>query len=150
MPVWITKILLTSGITKEERVIALSNEIKKLFFMSLKLNIILNLHYVPSRSDDADAPLRFSSDTDCSLSDKTWLLVESLFGPHSVDMMAIPSNVSRSKNGNKLIFSLHPVAGSSGVNIFAQDIFPAENYYVFPPFLLIGPLLNFFKFILST
>ena len=126
--------------------ITLSNEIKELFFMSLKLNIILNLHYVPSRSNDADAPSRFSSDIDCSLSDKTWLLVESLFGPHSVDMMAIPSNVRRSKNGNKLIFfSPHPVVGSSGINVFAQNFSPAENYYVFPPFLLIGPLLNFLK-----
>ena len=86
--------------------IPLTNEIKDLFFMTLKLNIILNLHYVPSTFNNADTPFRFSSDIDCSLSDNAWFLVETLFGPHSFDMMAIPSNVKKSKNGEKLILIL--------------------------------------------
>ena len=86
--------------------IPLTNEIKDLFFMTLKLNIILNLHYVLSTFNNADAPSRFSSDIDCSLSDSAWSLVETLVGPHSFDMMAIPSNVKKSKNGEKLRFPL--------------------------------------------
>lgn len=36
-------------------------------------------------------------------------------------------------------FTLH----SPEVNVFAQTISAAENAYVFPPFLLVGPLLRF-------
>ena len=130
--------------------IPLTNEIKDLFFMTLKLNIILNLHYVPSTFNNADAPSRFSSDIDCSLSDNAWSLVETLFGPHSFDMMAIPSNVKKSKNGEKLrFFSPHPVAESAGVNVFSQNLLPNENYYIFPPFILISLLINFFNLIIS-
>ena len=126
--------------------IPLTNEIKDLFFMTLKPNIILNLHYVPSTFNNADAPSRFSSDIDCSLSDNAWSLVETLFGPHSFDMMAIPSNVKKSKNGEKLrFFSPHPVAESAGVNVFSQNLLSNENYYIFPPFVLIGSLINFFE-----
>jgi len=37
-----------------------------------------------------------------------------------------------------------PTPGSRGVNVFAQDIAPHENAYVFPPFVLAGPHLRFF------
>ena len=92
------------------------------------------------------APSRFSSDIDCSLSDNAWSLVETLFGPLSFDMTAIPSNVKKSKNDEKLrFFSPHPGAESAGVNVFSQNLLPNENYYIFPPFVLIGSLINFFK-----
>ena len=80
-----------------------------IFFViiTLKLNILLNVYYVQSDLNDADSPSRFSSDIDGSLSDLTWDLVEASFGPHSVDWMAIPSNVKRSRDGEKLKFSHH-------------------------------------------
>ena len=60
--------------------------------------------------------------------------------------MAIPSNVKEGKDGKPLnFFSPYPCAGSSGVNVFAQILTPAENYYAFPPFVLIGPLIRFLK-----
>ena len=68
----------------------MTNEIKDLLFLILKLNILLNVYYVQSDLNDADSPFRFSSAIDCSLSDLTWALVEASFGPHSVDLMAIP------------------------------------------------------------
>ena len=62
--------------------------------------------------------------------------MEALFGPHSFDMMAISSNVKKSKNGEKLrFFSPHLVAESAGVNVFSQNVLPNENYYIFPPFV---------------
>ena len=35
--------------------------------------------------------------------------------------------------------------GSSGVDTFSQDLSPLENYYVFPPFVIIGSLVRFFQ-----
>ena len=125
--------------------IALSNEIKDLFSLSVNLNISLRMTYVPSDSNSADSPSRFYSDLDCTLSQVTWSQVESQFGPHSFDLMATQSNVMKDASGRDLrFFSPLPMQGSSGVNI-SQDLSPYENYYVFPPFVLIGPLLRFFQ-----
>ena len=122
----------------------LTNEIKDLFHLSLKLNIVLNLFYIPSESNDADSPSRVYSDSDCSLAGSVWDLLQSTFGPHSVDMTALPSNVMKDQNEcNLKFFSPLPFYESSGINVFAQDLSSQENYYVFPPFILIGPLLNF-------
>ena len=97
--------------------------------------------YVPS-----DSPSKFYSDLDCTLSQVTWSQVESQFGPHSFDLMATQSNVMKDASGRDLrFFSPLPMQGSSGVNIFSQDLLQYENYYVFPPFVLIGPLLRFFQ-----
>ena len=126
--------------------IELSREIKNLFALSLRLNILLKLYYVPSESNFVNTPSRFHSDADCSLSLHVWSLVEATFGPHTVDLMALPSNVMKDKIGRPLrFFSLYPISGSSGVDIFAQHLIPDENYYVFSPFVLIGPLIKFLQ-----
>ena len=112
----------------------LTNEIKDLFHLSLKLNIVLNLFYIPSESNDADAPSRVYSDSDCSLAGSVCDLLQSTFSPHSVDMMALPSNVMKDQNEcNLKFFSPLPFYESSGVNVFAQDLSSQENYYVFSP-----------------
>ncbi len=128
------------------RSIPLTNETKRLFQLSLKLNISLNLFYVPSNLNAADAPSRYSSDIDSTLAESPWKVLENIFGPHTFDLMAIPSNVRKSKDGLPLpFFSPHPAIGSSGINVFAQDLSPTENYYVFRPFILIGPLIKFMR-----
>ena len=124
----------------------LTNVIKELFELSLKLNISLKLQYVPSDQNLADQPSRVLSDIDCSLSVNAWSRVESAFGPHTVDLMAIPSNVQRTKSGRILpFFSPYPFQESMGVNVFSQHLWDDENYYIFPPFALIGPLMRYFK-----
>ena len=126
--------------------VTLSEEIKDLFSLTLKLNINLSMTYVPSKPNVADSPSRFYSDTDCSLLQFAWSLVDSAFGPHTFDLMAIPSNVMKDRHGGNLkFFSPHPVSGSSGIDVFAQLMSPNENYYAFLPFVLIGPLLRFFQ-----
>ena len=103
--------------------ISLTNEIKDFFLSPLKLNIVLNHHYVPSELNFSYLPSRFYSDLDCSLADATWALVDSLFGPHSFDLMALPSNVRKSRDGSTLkFFSPLPVQGSSGGNVFADNL----------------------------
>ena len=127
------------------RSLALSEEIKDLFFLTLKLNISLSLSYVPSESNLADEPSRIYSDSDCLLSPHIWSLVNSTFGLHTHDMMAIPNMIKDGSGRSLTFFSLHPVPSTSGVDVFAQSISPLENYYVFPPLVLIRPLLRFFS-----
>ena len=74
----------------------------------------------------------------------TWAQVESWHGPHTFDLMALDSNVMVKQDGTPLPhFSPTPLPGSAGVNIFAQHLNSQENYYVFPTFSLISPLLRF-------
>lgn len=42
-------------------------------------------------------------------------------------------------------FTKEPSPLSAGINVFAQDISKENNPYVFPPFVLILPLLKFLK-----
>lgn len=50
----------------------------------------------------------------------------------------------RGRDGNLLPhYSPWPTPNSSGTNVFAQPI-PGHNIYVFPPFVLVGPLLRYF------
>ncbi len=126
------------------RNITLSIVIKNLFNLCLALNVSLKLHFTPSSKIAADAPSRVVTDLDCTLSTKTWFLVDKIYGPHDVDLMAIPTNVKYGKDGTPLkFFSPYPCPQSSGVNVFAQKIRSDENCYAFPPFVLIGPLIRF-------
>ena len=107
------------------RNIILTNEIKDLFLLSMELNIALNMHYVPSKLNMADPPSRFYSDLDCAFPTPTWNLVDKAFGPHSFDLMALLSNVKKSRNGCNLKFnSPSHFNESSGVNVFAQKLSP--------------------------
>ena len=115
--------------------------------ISLQLNIVLNLFFIPSESNSADFPSRVYSDLDCSLSDTTWALIDASFGSQTFDLMTLPSNVSKFQDGRDLkFFSPLPFRDSSGVNVCAQNLSLSENYYVLPPFVLkIGSLLKFFS-----
>ena len=114
-------------------------------------NIHLNLYHIPSKCNVADPPSRTLSLQDSKLSPSVWARIQSAFGRpsgHSVDLMALPSNVQSSISGSSLpFFSPFPVPGSSGVNVFAQspsrqrDIF--ANPYAFPSIILIPDLLRF-------
>ena len=122
------------------RNIILTNEIKDFFLLSMELNIALNMHYVPSKLNMADPPSRFYSDLDCAFSTPAWNLVDKAFGPHSFDLMALLSNVKKSRNGCNLKFY-----SPSHFNEFCTKPITLGNYYVFPPFILLGALLKWFK-----
>lgn len=84
------------------------------------------------------------SDKDCKLCGSTWHKVEQHFGPHTIDLMALDSNAQTDSRGYPLphftpFFTPH----TSGINISAQSFMPHENAYVFPPFVVIGPVLNY-------
>ncbi|KAK3707290.1 hypothetical protein QZH41_004234 [Actinostola sp. cb2023] len=122
----------------------LNDVLKRLFSATLASNVHLNLQYIPSCSNPADPPSRQTSDLDCKLSPEAWAKVEENFGPHTMDLMSLDSNVQRDSSGKPLKhFTPFFTSLSSGVNVFAQVIHRDENVYVFPPFVLVGPLLKF-------
>lgn len=72
------------------------------------------------------------------LSDKSWVLVDTIYGSHSIDLMSLDSNVMRSKGGVPLKhFTPWATPLSAGINMFCQDIRGETNPYVFPPFGLV-------------
>jgi hypothetical protein len=125
--------------------------LKQLFAVVSRSNIHLSLHHIPSRFNLADTPSRRFSLLDSMLSSDTWVQVQGHFdGPsgHSVDLMALPSNVQHASSGHPLpFFSPVPSAGASGVNVFSQlphhhPFF--HNPYAFLPIILIPKLFHFF------
>lgn len=124
------------------RDVQLSAIMKEIFQMVCVLNVDLKMHYVESRSNLADYPSRKISFVDSMLSVAPWSLVDSAFGPHTVDLMATDSNVMRDSEGVPLRhFTQYPSPQSAGVNVFAQELSKEVNPYVFPPFSLILPIL---------
>ena len=78
------------------------------------------------------------------LAPEPWKKLENLFGPHTFDLMALDSNAQIGCSGSPLPhFTPFPTPGSHRVNVFAQNVASQENAYVFPPFILVGPLLRF-------
>lgn len=122
----------------------INNILKDILTCSREFNFTLQLDYRQSKENPADFPSRVCSDLDCTLTDEAWGLVERLYGPHSFDLMALDSNCRRDSGGNLLPhYTPWDTPFSSGVNVFSQPIASDGNLYVFPPFVLIGPLLRF-------
>lgn len=131
---------------------SLIGALKKLFEVTVQLNVDLHLYYVASAANLADAPSRHLSLQDSMLSPALWQLVQSTYGGvegHSVDLMARPSNVQTSLTGDRLpFFSESLLPDAAGVNVFAQQPSPSDgglfrNPYVFPPICLIPHVFKF-------
>ena len=86
------------------------------------------------------------SGKDATLVKEKWAIVEDAFGPHSIDLMAVESNVMLDRNQNRLkYYTPFPMKSAAGVNVFSQDLSREENAYVFPPFCLVSPVLKFLQ-----
>lgn len=122
----------------------LTTVLKRLYEFTSDHNVELRIHYIPSAVNPADPPSRKLSASDTCLSNAAWRLVEQVLGPHGVDLMSLDSNCMQNSRGQPIRhFTPEPSPGSAGVNVFAQDISKETNPYVFPPFILVGPLLRF-------
>ena len=119
---------------------SLSEALKSIFEVRMSSNCILRLFQVSSVNNLADRPSRSLSLADSRLSVSCWKRLQDAFGGpdgHSVDLIALPSNVMRSSSGATLpFFSPHATPGCSGVNLFSQspDIHPPRLFsfpYVF-------------------
>lgn len=121
----------------------INNVLKDIFDCCREFNFSLDVHYVPSSENPADIPSRKVSDIDCMLSERAWEPVERLFGPHTFDLMSLDSNCQRDGEGRCLPhFTPCATPSSCGINVFAQSLPLDHNLYVFPPFVLIAPLLK--------
>ena len=131
-----------------------SDALKELSNMVLSLNLHLSVFYIPSRETPADHPSRRFSPADSKLARHLWLRLQShpCFGGshgHFVDLMALDSN-AQSDGGGVILphFTPYPTPLSSGVDFFGQDFSQSvskpllRNPYIFPPILLIGPVLR--------
>ena len=124
----------------------LNRLLKSLFEMTLRLNLDIRMSYIPSVANPADEGSRRLSAQDASLAPEYWQIVEQMFGPHSVDLMALDSNVMCSREGERLRhFTPGPSPHSAGVNVFAQAVELEDNPYVFPPICLVAPILQLLK-----
>ena len=95
---------------------------KSIFQSSLNRNLSLSLQYVPSQSNPADSPSRTLSDLDASLGIVPWNLVDSTFGSHTIDLMALLSNVKLDRFGRPLkFFSPFPCVQAQGTNVFFSN-----------------------------
>ena len=73
------------------------------------------------------------------LSVGAWLSLER----HSLDLMSFDSNCQKDAYGNPLPhYTPWAISGSAGINVFANPLPAGHNIYVFPPFVLLGPLLR--------
>lgn len=122
----------------------LSDVIKSIYETALSYNLALTLSFVPSSENLADQPSRSLSAQDCMLSSSSWKKLQDIWGPHSIDLMALDSNAQRDYDGLPLPhYTPWLTEFSAGVNVFAQHISTKDNAYVFPPLVLVGPLLRF-------
>ena len=82
----------------------LSQVMKYIFQLTLRSNLALSTYFVPSADNLADRPSRSLSDIDCKLSATAWKVVQQAYGPHSLDLFALASNVQCDSNGRPLCF----------------------------------------------
>ena len=128
---------------------AVNDSAKEILELSGLFNFTIDMYYIPSHDNIADIPSRERSDLDCTLSEKAWKLVESRFGPHTFDLVALDSNCQRDRSGRMLPhFTPWPTPVSQGVNVFVHPFPTGHNVYASPPppsppFVLVGPLLRF-------
>ena len=117
----------------------INDVIKAVLRCSQELNYSIDMQYVPSAENPADAPSRRQSDLDYTLSEEAWSRVQRLFGPHTFDLMSLDSNSRRDLHGNRLPhFTPCHTPESSGINVFAQQLPVRGNlctYRSAPPFL---------------
>ena len=131
----------------------LNKALKRLFFTTVDLNVSLHLSYISTNDNPADSHSRRLSTMDSKLCPALWKVVEQEFGGptgHTCDLMALDSNAMKDKFGKSLPhFTPCQTPASSGVNLFAQDLSRYEPFlerpYVFPPSILVGPVLCFLK-----
>jgi hypothetical protein len=98
------------------------------FQLCLKHNIVILPEWVPRDNNSiADSISRVSDFDDWSVDQTSFALIEGLWGPHTVDRFASPSNYKVRKFNSRFW-----CRGSYGVDAFCQD-WSGENNYLCPP-----------------
>ncbi|KAK6168150.1 hypothetical protein SNE40_022033 [Patella caerulea] len=136
--------LIDSWNNQYSRSYELNQILKQIFFVLLEHNTSLKLILIPSKDNPADVPSRSLSKSDVMISDLSFKRIDLIFGPHTVDLMSLDCNCVKDRHGHPLKhFTPYNTPFSGGTNVFSQTLSRNENYYVFPPFCLILPILRF-------
>jgi hypothetical protein len=123
---------------------AFNSLLKQLIQLVASINCDLALKYIRSAENPADAPSRRLSLQDAHLSSGTWDILQSRWGPYTFDLMSLDSNVMCDLKGNPLPhYTPYPLPNSAGVNVLSQSLSADQNYYCFPPFCMLGPVVAF-------
>ena len=118
--------------------------LQSLFLLTIDLRVDLKMIWISTHDNPADAPSRELQRSDSALSVQLCQRLWECYGPFSIDLMALPSNVLRSPSGRALpFFSRAPAPGSAGCNVFLQRP-PKGLLYVYPPFNLSTALIRLF------
>ncbi|MES9884567.1 MAG: reverse transcriptase domain-containing protein [Sedimenticola sp.] len=125
----------------------MNDVIKLLFDFTLKNEISLNLTFIESKLNEADAPSRILKKSEATICGWVWKLLQKTYGGahgHTCDLMALDSNCMKGYNGKLLKhFTPYQTPLSDGINAFSQHISSNENCYVFPPFSLMLSVIRF-------
>ena len=101
-------------------------------------NIDLHVQWIPREFNfEADAISKFKDCDDWQLSHEFFLVLESKWGPHTLDCFASFYNAKTTR-----FYSRFWNPGTSGVDAFYQS-WEGENYFVVPPVSIIPKVMNF-------
>ena len=111
--------------------------IKAVLRCSQEFNFSIDMQYVPSAENPADAPSRRQSDLDCTLSEEAWSHVQRLFGPHTFDLMSLDSNSRRDLHGNRLShFTPCHTLSHPASTCLRNSCLSEKTFMFFPPLYL--------------
>lgn len=123
----------------------------QLFALQVEYEFLLSLKWVPSATNDvADSISRPSRESIIRLKPDAFRRVWDELGPFNVDLMASDASVQRVPADGRALqfFSRYDCEGSSGVDVFAQDVSvmpgtgePALGY-CFPPPVMTGHVVQ--------
>lgn len=116
--------------------VALMRLLRKLFWLSDRHGITFIPRLVKSEANAADALSRFKQDGEWVLDARVFDLLESWYGPHTVDLFATAGNAKVTK-----FYSMLGGDGAAGANALLQD-WDGENAYCAPPWALVAKALK--------
>jgi len=126
--------VINNGTSKSD---AMMDELRRLQRVCSRFGVHVRASHLPSAVNHvADKLSRARDSTDWSLSDRAFRRLETMYGPHSVDLFATSLN---HKCGR--FYSATADPGTAGVNAMQQS-WRGENCWCNPPFQLIASVLD--------
>ena len=119
---------------------------KQIFWLQFLGQFHISLQYVRSEDNVSDSFTRQSPGLEATLSNQVFKTLWEKWGPFEWDLMASGANVMKNPQGQKLMFySRYFDQAAKGTDLFAQNMNWVTTAYCFPPFPMIGMVLNFLK-----
>lgn len=117
----------------------LTDIVRAVWRLSLTLRAPFKAAFYAGRENTwADTLSRIARDnSDWQLHPRLWQKVDSLWGPHSIDLFATSNNCQLPR-----FFAYRPSPGAAAIDAFIQDWRKERNLYGNPPFAQIGRVLQ--------